>query len=71
MTYHVRAETADASNNDDDRNFFVRLLEFPQGLTKIDLLVLGVFLTVAFEVLDHFAKSWGSKSIERQGDIAL
>lgn len=57
VAYRVRAETSGASS--DGPNFIDRLLEFPQGMTKVDLLVLGIFVTVAFEGLDHLAKSWG------------
>ena len=61
MAYHVRAETTETFS-DDDKNVIERLLQFPQGLTNLDLLILGILVTAAFEGLDHLAKNWGGTS---------
>lgn len=68
LAYHVRADTA---TYNEEPPFIVRVQEGPFGLSKMDLLLFGCFLLLAFEVLQLFVsgsgKWFGAKLIPVRG----
>jgi hypothetical protein len=59
LAYHVRAE--EPASMQSPPSFYERLKQGPDGFTTEDKILVGAFVTLAFEFLDFCCKRSGSK----------